>query len=129
MHNVMTGSSRKKLGRAPRNDLTRFTDDQAGNSPAALARLEIKKLGVSKDERAARWVQVEALCLCAALERQLGAATQERLLSLEAPAVVKLAAMRLLRRRELWSGFAGGQRTAEPPAAELVSILRPARKI
>ena len=50
-----------------------------------------------KHERAARWVEVEALCLCAGLERQFGFANAEAVEGVDAPGVVKRAALRLLR--------------------------------
>jgi hypothetical protein len=66
-----------------------------------------------KHERAARWVEVEALCLCAGLERQFGFASAEAVDAVEAPKAVKLAALRLLRQEGVRSA-----RTPPPAPAK-----------
>ena len=50
-------------------------------------------------ERQARWVQVEALCLCAALEREFGRIDTETIRSFDYPASVIDEAIRLADRR------------------------------
>ena len=75
-----------------------------------------------KHERAARWVQVEALCLCAGLERQFGAASSERVHGLDVPEEVKLAALRLLRQRGDFRAYAASPGRLEPAKPKLASL-------
>jgi hypothetical protein len=86
---------------------------------------EAKRPWMGKNERIARWVEVEALCLCAHLERQFGAASSDGVRGVDAPGSVKLTALRILRHKAGWQGgpYASAARVVGGTlAAELVSI-------
>lgn len=68
----------------------------------APLRFEAKRPWMGKNERIARWVEVEALCLCADLERQFGAANSDGVQGADAPSSVKRAALKILQGKASW---------------------------
>ena len=75
-------------------------------------------------ERAERWIKVEALCRCAELERQHGAAMSQRLDHLDDDKRVIEQMRRLCRSRFRGSQFSAFGRSFRRRLAALVALLR-----